>query len=193
MMLRFALTATLIGAASLPAQFPGVKTFYTLTNDAADNEVQVGVSRFGQLFSVGRFSTGGTGTAAGLGSQGALATGGDGRYVVAVNPGSDDVTLFRTSNPLSLVRCDVAATGGTRPTSVDVHRDLVLRRNEEPGTVVSARQEKIPTDLIVIHEGTPDDPYPSSDVVCALDPPPSAEEPTDTDALATEEPPPRTP
>ncbi len=56
-----------------------------------------------------------------------------------------------------------------------IYRDLVLRRNTEPGTVISARKEKIPTDLIVIHEGTPEDPYPSSDVVCAPDPVPEEE------------------
>lgn len=52
-----------------------------------------------------------------------------------------------------------------------IYRDLVLRRNREPGRIISAKTELIPTDQLVIYEGTPDDPYPSSDVICAVQDP----------------------
>lgn len=138
-MLRLALSAVLLSAAAVPAQFSGPGVFFTLTNDARDNQVQVGVSRFGRVFPLTRYSTGGTGTAAGLGSQGALAA--NRRYLVAVNPGSSDVTLFRRYGFAFLSRSDVAKTGGVRPTSVDVRGDLVYALNAGSDNLTGFRIE----------------------------------------------------
>jgi len=125
-MLRYAFAAVLFSAATLPAQFGGVSTFFTQTNDAADNQIQVGVSFFGRVFPFRRFSTGGQGTGAGLGSQSALAQ--SSHYLVAVNAGSNDITLFRRWS-VFLFRRDVESTGGTRPTSVTIRGNLVYALN----------------------------------------------------------------
>ncbi len=116
----------LVLLAALPAQSFGPGAVYSLTNDTHDNAVAVAIRHHdGQLTPFARYSTGGLGTGAGLGSQGALASDQDGRWLVAVNPGSDDITLFSTFGNLLLWRRDVAATHGTRPTSVAIHGDLV--------------------------------------------------------------------
>lgn len=135
-MLRSAL-AGLALASLLPAQ--AVQTFYTLTNDATDNEVVVGVQLFGRVFEFNRFSTGGTGTAAGLGSQAALAASDDWRYLAAVNPDSDDVALFRVFGGLWFYRTDVESTGGDRPTSVDIRDDLLYVLNADTDDVSGFR------------------------------------------------------
>ena len=68
---------------------------------------------------------------------------------------------------------DLLGTFGSDEPALDeltaIYRDLVLRRGTEPGCALSARYERIPTDLVVIHQGSPEDPYPSSDVDCSPD------------------------
>jgi 6-phosphogluconolactonase (cycloisomerase 2 family) len=72
------------------------------------------------------YDTGGTGSGGGLGNQGALAT--DGEFLLAVNPGSDDVSVFKIGkHGLRLV--DRTSSGGAQPVSVTVHRNLVYVLN----------------------------------------------------------------
>ena len=129
-MIRTLLAAALLAVPTVSVRAQGLGLVYTLTNDAADNEVAVAVSFRGQLLPFARFSTGGTGTAAGLGSQGALALSRNGRTLLAVNPGSDDLTLFDVAHGLVLWQRDVAPTGD-RPTSVAIHGDLVYALNAD--------------------------------------------------------------
>lgn len=141
-MLRFVTSAALLGAVSvpaLPAQFPGVDSIYTLTNSAEDNSVQVGVRWFGHMFPVVNYPTGGKGTAAGLGSQGALATTRHGHLLFAVNPGSDSVAMFAVFFDIFMWRLDVAPSRGTQPTSVAVHGDLVYVLNAGSDSVTGLR------------------------------------------------------
>src|ERR1043165_1941400 len=71
---------------------PGV--VYTLTNQVAGNSVAVfDRAADGSRTSAGIVSTGGTGTGAGLGSQGALALSRDGQWLLAVNAGSNDISV----------------------------------------------------------------------------------------------------
>jgi hypothetical protein len=60
---------------------------YTLSNATAGNEVIVSDSRHGKLYLAGSYSTGGLGTGAGIGSQGAIIV--DDNFVFAVNTGSN--------------------------------------------------------------------------------------------------------
>src|SRR2546425_12670706 len=70
---------------------------YTLTNGAGGNQVAVfDRGNDGTLTADGTVSTGGLGTGAGLGSQGALAV--EGRQLLAVNAGSNSVSLFSIDN-----------------------------------------------------------------------------------------------
>jgi 6-phosphogluconolactonase len=66
--------------------------------------------------------TGGTGTSAGLGSQGAVALSDNGRVLLAVDAGSNDVASFRVdrrTGDLELV--GRVPSRGTMPVSVDIH------------------------------------------------------------------------
>lgn len=139
-MIRLAFTTALLAASALTAQFPTVGVFYTLTNDTTKNQVQIGAGLFGRVFPITRISTGGKGTAAGLGSQGALAA--NRNYLVAVNPGSDDITLFRRRGSVFLSRSDIEKTGGTRPTSVAIRGDLVFALNAGSDNVTGFRISK---------------------------------------------------
>ena len=139
-MTRFAslLVATAI-ASSLTAQSLGA--VFTLTNDTSDNAVAVTLRLpFGTLLPLGEFSTGGTGTGAGLGSQGALATSGNDRFLFAVNPGSDEITMFRLLFGVVPVRLDTEATGD-RPTSVAVRGNLVYVLNAGSDSVTGFRRQ----------------------------------------------------
>jgi 6-phosphogluconolactonase len=108
-------------AASALEQGDGAGAVYTLTNEKAGNAVAIFERRSdGTLTSRGRVATGGTGTGGGLGSQGALALSADGRWLFAVNAGSNDVSVFRVSaSGVSLA--DHAPSGGTQPISLTTH------------------------------------------------------------------------
>lgn len=82
----------------------------------------------GSLTPAGRYATGGTGTNAGLGSQGALALSQDGRWLLAVNAGSSEVSVFWVQ-PDRLVLASVTHSGGTMPISVAVRGSLVYVLN----------------------------------------------------------------
>ncbi len=128
--LTIALPLALGGTAA--AQFGPVHTVFALTNQTDANEVAVAlrVPFFG-FVPLLRADTGGTGTAAGLGSQSQMATTEDGRWLVAVNPGSDEVSVLRVLAGVFPIRTDVQASGGDRPTSVAVHGDLVYVLNAD--------------------------------------------------------------
>lgn len=102
---------------------------FTLSNQPAGNRVLVWErSANGQLSQVGAVPTGGTGTGAGLGSQGALTLSTNHRWLYAVNPGSDEISVFRVHGTyLKLV--EVAPSGGDMPISVTARGRLVYVLN----------------------------------------------------------------
>ena len=107
----------------------GPSAVYTLTNQVAGNAVAVFArAGDGTLTAAGSFSTGGAGTGAGLGSQGAVTLSNDGRLLFAVNAGSNDVSVFRV-DPQSLSLLSRTPSGGTLPTSVTVSRNVVYVLN----------------------------------------------------------------
>lgn len=127
-------------ALSLPLASQSFGTVLTLDNDPAGNSVTVQLrAPNGALIPFASFATGGTGTGAGLGSQGALASNRSGSLLLAVNPGSDEVTLFRSFFGVFLWRLDTAATCGHRPTSVAVHGRLVYVLNADSDSVQGFR------------------------------------------------------
>ncbi len=101
------------------------ETVYTLSNAAAANEV-LAFQRFkdGHMEAAGHFATGGVGTGAGLGNQGALVFSDNKHYLFAVNAGSNDVSVFRVKDD-GLVLVDRAADEGLRPVSVTVSHNRV--------------------------------------------------------------------
>jgi 6-phosphogluconolactonase len=107
-------------AHSGPARF-----VYTETNASAGNSI-LAFSRAadGHLSLIGSFSTHGTGTGAGLATQGEVVLSADGNWLLAVNAGSNDVTLFRVHNNGTLAFADKVAAGGTDPVSVTRYGNL---------------------------------------------------------------------
>jgi 6-phosphogluconolactonase len=91
---------------------------FTMSNSPAGNRVLIWErARNGSLHGAGTVATGGTGTGGGLGNQGALVLSGDHRWLYAVNPGSDELSVFRVhGTQLALV--EVAPSGGDMPISV---------------------------------------------------------------------------
>jgi 6-phosphogluconolactonase (cycloisomerase 2 family) len=124
----FALLAAAIVAG--PAAAHGsAGAVYALTNAPSGNAVLV-YSRTGDgvLTPAGTVASGGLGDGAGLGSQGAVVIGDDGRQLFAVNPGSNSISSFSIrSRGLALV--DTEFSGGTRPISVTSHDRLVYVLN----------------------------------------------------------------
>jgi 6-phosphogluconolactonase len=116
-----AVGAALLFAGGAQAHGSPPHALYTETNSAAGNAVQV-LARGddGRLTRAGSFATGGLGTGAGLGSQGAVALSDDGRVLLAVDAGSNDVASFRVENGgLQLV--GTVPSRGDDPISVAVH------------------------------------------------------------------------
>jgi 6-phosphogluconolactonase (cycloisomerase 2 family) len=116
------------GSASASAA-PGA--VYTLTNAAAGNAVAVfHRAPSGELTPAGTVSTGGLGTGAGLGSQGAVALSGNGRWLFAVNAGSDDVSVMEVYNGgAELALIDREPSGGDMPISLTNHGNLLYVLN----------------------------------------------------------------
>ena len=109
------------------ADAPGA--VFALTNQVAGNSVATFArAADGSLTWAGSVATGGTGAGSGLGSQGALALSDDGRWLFAVNAGSNDISAFRVgANGLTLT--SRVASGGVRPISLTVHGDFVYVLN----------------------------------------------------------------
>jgi len=103
---------------------------YVLTNAAAGNAVAVFDRRSdGKLREAGTVATGGLGTGAGLGSQGALVLSERHHWLFAVNPGSNDISSFEArGTDLRLV--SRVASGGVHPISLTVHDDLLYVLND---------------------------------------------------------------
>jgi 6-phosphogluconolactonase len=81
------------------------------------------------------FVAGGAGTGAGLASQGAIQITPDGRFLLAVDAGSNQVSVLRihSGGSLSLVPGGVVSSGGLLPDSVAVHGNLVYVANSGSG------------------------------------------------------------
>jgi 6-phosphogluconolactonase (cycloisomerase 2 family) len=81
------------------------------------------------------FSAGGAGTGAGLASQGAIQVTSDGRFVIAVDAGSNQISVLRIERDgeLEPVRDGVVSSGGVEPVSVGEHDGLVYVANAGAG------------------------------------------------------------
>lgn len=104
---------------------------YTETNSTSGNAVLVfRRAADGSLTAAGSVATGGTGSGAGLGSQGAVTLSDDGNWLLVVNPGSNDVSSFAVGPNGALTLRDRASSGGTHPISVTIHGNLVYALND---------------------------------------------------------------
>lgn len=118
-------------ATGAAAAHNAVGAAYTITNGPDGNAVAIYTrSSDGSLTPAGTVATGGLGTGAGLASQGAIVVTDDGRTVLAVNPGSDTVSALAVEGD-GLRLLGSAPSGGNRPVSVAVHKDLVYVLNKD--------------------------------------------------------------
>lgn len=119
--------STALAAGHSSADSPGA--VYTMTNAADGNEVivfQRGAD--GAMTPGGSYATGGLGSGAGLGSQSALVLSENHRWLLAVNAGSNQISVFAVQ-PDGLMLTDVVDSGGLMPISVTVHNHLVYVLN----------------------------------------------------------------
>lgn len=132
-----ALAVASLAGMSLPAAAhsyddDGVRSgmVFTSSNAQADNELLVYArGKDGSLSLHTRASTGGQGSGAGLGSQGAVSLSGDGRFVFVVNAQSNSVSTFALQGrELRLV--SVTPSGGLHPISVAEYDNIVYVLND---------------------------------------------------------------
>jgi 6-phosphogluconolactonase len=121
------------------------------------------------------FVAGGAGTGSGLASQGALQLSAGGRFLIAVDAGSNQVSVLRIrpDGSLRLVSHGVVASGGLLPDSVAVSGDLVYVANSGnggsnytgfrffgghlfriPGSIVTLAANAAPADVLFNGTGT---------------------------------------
>jgi 6-phosphogluconolactonase len=110
------------------------------------------------------FAAGGAGTGAGLASQGALQISPDGRFLIAADAGSNQVSVLRIlpDGALRLVPGGVVSSGGVLPVSVTIHGDLVYVANAGTGgsnytgfrLATSGRLQPIPGATVALPDGS---------------------------------------
>jgi len=133
--------ATGVGASTAAQAGPGTSYVYTESNqtsaDGGNSVLAYWVAGSGTLASIGSFSTGGDGTGAGLGSQGALTLADGGHALLVVNAASNTVSYFRILSNGTPWLVDAAPSGGSEPVSVAAHGRWVVVLNQGSNTVGS--------------------------------------------------------
>ena len=122
----------LVGASSSGSARGLTGAVYAMTNQTSGNSI-VAFNRGpnGALSMVGTFATGGLGFGSGndpLGSQGSLLLTSDGHFLLAVNAGSNDVSVMQAGR-LGLKLVGTFPSGGTEPVSLALYKDLVYVLN----------------------------------------------------------------
>jgi len=136
-LVALALTATVSAVAGAAGGSPVVGYVYVNDNTAGTNTI-AGFSRApnGSLTPLpgSPFSAGGAGTGAGISSQGALQLSGDGHFLLAVDGGSNQISVLRiaTDGSLQAVGAPVSSNG-VDPVSIAVHGGLVYVANAGNG------------------------------------------------------------
>jgi len=103
---------------------------YTETNEAGTNQIFIyQVSNDGSLAFQRAVSSGGAGTGAGLGSQGALTLSEDHEWLFVVNAGSNSVSSFKVHHDGSLSLTRTENSDGKVPVSLSIHRNLLYVLN----------------------------------------------------------------
>jgi 6-phosphogluconolactonase len=106
---------------------------YTMDNSASGNHVlSFQREQNGNLANAGSVATGGTGSGAGLSSQGSIALSRDGRWLFVCNVGSSEISVLNASeNALTL--SDKVPSGGRMPVSLALRHNLLYVLNAGGG------------------------------------------------------------
>jgi 6-phosphogluconolactonase len=135
-----AATAAIVGSlgagTALAAGSPIVGHVYVNNNTSGHNTI-AGFDRHadGSLTPIAGspFTAGGAGTGAPFGSAGGLQQTADGRYFLATDPGSDQISVLRVLPNGTLRLVEVEDSNGSLPTSIAVHGSLVYVANGGAG------------------------------------------------------------
>ena len=115
---------------SLDRSLNTVGQVFTMSNAVQGNAVLAFArATDGTLRPAGVYTTGGTGTGAGLGNQGGLALDESGSWLLVVNAGSNELSAFRVHEGGSLELTDRIASGGTTPISLTISHDVIYALN----------------------------------------------------------------
>jgi 6-phosphogluconolactonase len=136
------LVVALLGFAAIGAQVASASPFgspvvghvYVNDNTAGSNTIAAFARHAdGSLTAVpgSPFATGGGGTGAGTGSEGALQETDNGRYLLAVDAGSNQISVLRIEwdGTLRNVPGGTVSSDGTEPVSIAIHHHLVYVAN----------------------------------------------------------------
>src|SRR6185436_11635278 len=119
-----AIVASLGAGTALAAGSPTVGHVYVNNNTAGHNTI-AGFDRHadGSLTPIAGspFVAGGAGTGAPFGSAGGLQRSSDGRYLLATDPGSNEISVLRIKPNGGLQLVDVEGSRGIGPVSIAVH------------------------------------------------------------------------
>lgn len=130
-----AIAATL-SVGSVAAASPAVGHVYVNNNSGGTNTVAAFDRHAdGSLTPIAGspFVAGGTGTGAPFGSAGGLQRSSDGRYLLATDPGSNEISVLRIKPNGGLQLVDVERSSGIGPVSIAVHGSLVYVANGGAG------------------------------------------------------------
>jgi 6-phosphogluconolactonase (cycloisomerase 2 family) len=112
------------GAIAQPRR-ESIGVLYTSSNATDANQILAFEQmQDGSLRSIGATSTGGKGSGGDLGNQGALALTRDRRLMLAVNAGSNEISVFRF-NDRQPILVNKVASGGSRPVSITIQNQTV--------------------------------------------------------------------
>jgi 6-phosphogluconolactonase (cycloisomerase 2 family) len=133
--------ASLLGAAAIPAvaaASPSHQNGYVYVNDntAGQNTIAAFARQADGTLTArpgSPYAAGGAGSGSGLTSQGAIQVTSDGRYVLAVDAGSDQVSVLRIRHHGALKLVSVASSHGVTPVSVTERDGLVYVANAGAG------------------------------------------------------------
>lgn len=116
---------------------------YTMSNASGGNAILL-FDRLadGRLLPAGSAATGGLGTGGGLGNQGGVTLTANEQWLLAVNAGSDTISVFEVG-PKGLGLTDVEPSGGDRPVSVTEHRGLVYVLNAGSDNIAGFELERM--------------------------------------------------
>src|SRR5450755_1224415 len=134
-----ALTALAPTAASANASGHDVAGYVYVNDNTAPANTIAGFARHadGTLSALAGspFSAGGSGLGSVTGSQGSLQVAEHGRYLLAVDAGSDQISVLRIhrDGALTLVRDGVVSSNGVQPISIAVHQRLIYVANAGAG------------------------------------------------------------
>jgi 6-phosphogluconolactonase len=135
LLVTLATAASALAAAGAPAASNVVGQLYVNDNTTGVNTV-AGFDRHadGTLTPIAGspFAVGGAGTGHATASQGSLQLSADGRYLLVVDAGSNQISVLRIKPDGTLQIADNVSSNGASPVSIAVHDELVYVANADP-------------------------------------------------------------